>query len=386
MSTDYLTIQDAYEHLLDVFDSDGKNVHKVGRTLRRAVAEAYRRFPSLHNWTWLIRQAVLTTTAPYETGTIAYSASTRQVTLSGGTWPSDAEFGLLTIANIRYGVERRNSGTVLTLRSDSCPASDIASGTTFRWARYNYLLPANIGDIRELTDPKTLSRFYRQTVNDGFFQTEIPGVSRFPAGWSVVPSVRRPGRKELALSSVPETARTLKFLYDARWGSPSVTEISTGTVSVVGQVATFSSAILTDACEGAVLRVASGSTKPTSPYGVWLNEDDGDSLSPPAFSRIILEVTSTTTAVISEAHTSDLSTKAFTISSHVDVEQNSMWDCFLRYCEVAYYKLTRADNKIIANAEAMARQSLIEAQIADAARIPDMSSGTNLVWRPVIIE
>lgn len=386
MSTEYLTIQDAYEHLLDVFDSDGKNVHKVGRTLRRAVAEAYRRFPSLHTWTWLIRQALLTTTAPYETGTIEYSASTREVTLSSGTWPSDAEFGLLTIANIRYGVERRNSSTVITLRSDSCPASDIAAGTTYRWARYNYLLPPDIGDIRELTDPKTLSRFYRQTVNDGFFQTEIPGVSRFPAGWSIVPSVRRPGRKELSLSAVPETARTLKFLYDVRWGNPSITEISTGTVSVTGQVATFSTAILTESCVGAVLRVSSSATKPTSAYGVWLNEDDGDSLNPPTFSRIIIDVTSTTEAILSEAPDSNVSTKGYTISSHVDVDQNAMWDLFLRLCEVAYYRLTRADGKVIMAAEAMAKQAMTEAQIADAARIPDMSSGTNLVWRPVIIE
>lgn len=382
--TQYLTIQDAYEHLVDVFDHDGKDTGRLARSIRRAVAEAYRRFPSLHPWAWLTKQAMITTSAPYTTGTVTYVASTRALTLSGGTWPTDAEFGMVEISSVRYSVERRNSSTVLTLSATQAPAEDIASATTYRWGRYTYLLPYGCTDIRELTDPKTLYRFYRQTVDDSFFQTEIPGVNRFPSAWTIVPSVQRPGRMELALTAVPDTARTLKFLYDAQWGNPSVTELSTGTVSVSGDVATFSSSILTDDCVGAVLRIGSSTTKPTSVYGVFRGAD-GHVTELPASTHIITQVNSATEAII-ETSGSTVSGKAFTISSRVDVDENSMWDLFLRIAELAYRRITRADSKLVQESERIMRTALIEAQIADAKRLPEQSMGTTIAYRPVIIE
>lgn len=386
--TSYLTVQDAYEHLVDVFDLDGKDIDRVQRTLRRAVAEAYRRLPSLHNWAWLRRQAMITTTAPYETGTIAYTASTRALTLTDGTWPTDAEFGMVTIDSTRYQVERRNSSTVLTLASNNAPTSNIASGTTYRWVRYTYLLPVDCSDIIELTDPKTLSRFYRQSPETTFMQTEIPGVGRFPAGWSVIPSSQRPGRKELFLTAVPDTAKTLKFLYDVQWNNPDVNELSSGTVSVSvdTDAATFSSSILTEDCVGAVLRISSTSVKPTSPYGVYRTASDEHVTELPQFSRIITAYVSATSCLLDEAVTSAVVTKAFTISSRVDVDQTSVWDLFLRLCELSFKKLTRTDSKVVQLAEQDVQRALREAMVVDGNRFPPTTQLREHVWRPTIIE
>lgn len=72
----------------------------------------------------------------YSTGTVAYDhtggANERQLTLSGGTWPTWAKLpGRVFINDDWYALNTRVSDTVVTLTSGDNPGSDIAAGASY---------------------------------------------------------------------------------------------------------------------------------------------------------------------------------------------------------------------------------------------------------------
>jgi pilus assembly protein CpaC len=71
------------------------------------------------------------TNAPYSTGTIAYTQATRTVTLTGGTWPSWAQYGVLVIGNVLYRVAAKPTSTTLVLTAMSNPGVDVPAGAMF---------------------------------------------------------------------------------------------------------------------------------------------------------------------------------------------------------------------------------------------------------------
>lgn len=384
----YLTVQDAYEHLVDVFDLDGKNVAKVDRILRRAVASAHRRLTDMHKWQWLRRETTVYTSNHYTTGTIAYTASTRQVTLSGGTWPTDAEFGSLIIGSLRYDIERRVSDTVVEIAARNAPTADIAASTTYQWIRFQYLLPVDFGDVTAVIDPQSLSHMSRYSPQELFdCRDSIPSAS-YPSGWAIQPSVQRPGRTEILFTSIAAASQPIRIQYLARTGNPAFTELSTGTVAVTGDAATFSGSILSEACVGAVLRVAPSTTKPTSPYGVWIDNDTGTRTVVPTYEQIVSEVSSATVAVLDSAVSSDVTGKAFTLSPRVDVEPAAMWDAYLALAEFEYCDLSRADERVRNAANLRFQQRLREAIIADSRHIKldEYNTSRTVVFRPTIDE
>ena len=135
MTEELLTYRDAYEHLLDVLDLAGQDSDRLARSLKRAITEAYRKLPELHDWRYFQRVTMVHTSPAYNTGTIEYSSSTNKVTLSGGVWPDDAEFSHLIVDQSTYKVLRRESDTVIELDTNYKPSADIAAGTTYRLGR-----------------------------------------------------------------------------------------------------------------------------------------------------------------------------------------------------------------------------------------------------------
>src|SRR5689334_1960458 len=92
---DVWTYADLVGYILDTHavKATGLNL----RHAREAVRRAYRDFPQRHSWNYYYRQRVLQTVASYGTGTISYTNSTRTVTLTGGTFPSWANYGRIVI-------------------------------------------------------------------------------------------------------------------------------------------------------------------------------------------------------------------------------------------------------------------------------------------------
>ena len=367
----YFTYRDAIDHLIDVFSLDGKDVNEISRKLRRAVKESCNKLPTYHDWEFLQRMGMFTTTPMYTTGSVAYNATTREMTLTGGTWPTDAVYGSVSIGSKKYEVQRRVSNTVLIMDPTQGPPEDLAAGQTYRWVRTRYLLPYDVSDVMEITDIQLGSRITRVMAIDNFWHNEAWNIVGNPTAFSLIQSRIIPGRWEVWLSSSPVDVRQYRFFYTPRWAQTDVEEIKAGTVSITGQVATFSTAVLNNNCVGAVLRVSSTSAIPTSDIGRY-----DSTAKPPAViynpansEHIILQVNSATEAIVHVAPASTVTTKGYTISSHIELNTEGMLELFYRILENQWNILSRADSKALMISDSSMRDSLRMAMAADARNV-----------------
>lgn len=356
-----LTYHDAYEHLLDVHDLWLRDTGQKGRTLRRAIDEAYRMLPNLHDWFYFKRSGSVLPETPYSTGTIAYVASTYTLTLSDGTWPANVVEGHIRLADsVWYPVKTRTSNTVIVLDSDNAYPSDIDAGSEYEWKRFRYSLPVGVGDVLSVFESGGGAIRYDRSTPEDFVQIMEAGLNE--RRWSVLPSRSLPGRFDLALGDIPSTPRQLRYNYKARaWKFPT-DELSTGTVSTSGLTATFSSGVLTENHVGCVLRISATSAAPTSHLGK--TTENGAVLNATIVERIITAVTSSTTATLNESP-GTLATRGYTISSLIDVSPDGLWDLFLRLCEHRYDVISRADSNIQHRSHEMLNVALRQAMIAD---------------------
>lgn len=380
-----LTYRDCIEHLIDVCNLDGKDVTQISRKLRRAVREACNKLPAMYDWEFLRLTGMFTTSIPYDTGTVQYVLSTRLLTLFGGTWPTDAQFGDIVIDNRRYLVQRRVSDTVLLLDEYESPKEDFAAGTSYTWARSRYLLPYFVGDIVELVDTAVQNKIKRIFVEESFWISEW-FVTGMPSSWSLIPSRHRPGQWEVWLSSSPYDVRQYRYMYENRWASNEVEELNSGTVAVTSDVATFSSAILTSSCVGAVLRVSSSTTQPTSVIGKYDTVTKTTVLNPPASERIITSVSSTTVALLNEAVSSSVSGKAFTISSQVALNTEGMLEFFFRLLEYQYMIISRADGETKGISKSLMLDAYKIAMASDSRRTESQRTPFASYTRPFVAE
>lgn len=379
-----LTYRDCIEHLIDVCNLDGKDVADVSRKLRRAVREACNKLPAMYDWEFLRLTGMFTTSIPYSTGTVQYVLSTRLLTLTDGTWPTDAQFGDIVINNRRYLVQRRVSSTVLLLDEYQSPSDDIAAGSSYTWVRSRYLLPYFVGDVNEIVDIAVQNVIRRIFVEDNFWLTE-GYITGGPSCWSLIPSRHRPGFWEIWLSSCPDEVRQYRYLYKTRWATNEVEELNDGTVAVAGDVATFSSSVLTSACVGAVFRVSSSTTQPTSVIGKYDTVSRATVLNPPASEHIITAINSGTEALLNESVSSSVSGKAFTISSQVALNTEGMLEFFFRLLEYQYAIISRADGET----KGISKSLMLDAyKIAMGSDSRKMESGRSWITdsQPIVLE
>ena len=190
------------------------------------------------------------------------------------------------------------------------------------------------------------------------------------ACWTLLSS--NPGRHEIWLSGVGSTSRSIRFMYRARNTGLSFTDVESstanGNVSISGTTATFSEAILTANHVGAVLRVSSTASAPTSQFGKLVkntaNGTYSNVVNAPAEERLIASVDSTTVATLTASGTT-ASTKGFSLSPHIDINYEGMWELLLRICEEQYDIMTRAEASIRRTSKAEKMQALRIAMGAD---------------------
>jgi hypothetical protein len=368
MSVALLTFHDAYETLIDSFAGGNKASREVRRNARRAVMEALYSLPARHHWRYFRRQTMVTTDATYSTGTVEYTLATRRLTLTGGTWPAEAQYGAVIIDEVRYIITRRISDTVVELDQNQSPAADIAAGTTYRWHRYRYLLPHDVGRIISVVDALHFRTLVQKSTDFIFQQSEVIRSESYPTSFNMVRSPDFPGRWELWVASASSAARPLRILYEARFVQAIIDEESAGTVTITANedTATFSNAIATDDFVGCVLRTGRNDKKPTARVG-GIGEVNGDDLVLPTSERVITAVNSTTEVVLSAPVTSTVTAQKFTVSTHIDVNPSGMLAFFHRLVQYHYHLIRQSP----AQETLLATQSLIEAQktaqTADAA-------------------
>lgn len=140
-SISLLTFSDVVEHVRSILGSNAST--DVTRDARRAIINAYDEFAAARRWTYYIGRGRVNTVAPYSTGTITYTHSTRTLTLASGTWPTWASYGVVLIASVPYEVASRTSDSVLILSVNSNPGANVAAGTTYTIYRDKYPMPAD---------------------------------------------------------------------------------------------------------------------------------------------------------------------------------------------------------------------------------------------------
>lgn len=374
MSVALLTFHDAYETLIDSFAGGNKASREVRRNARRAVMEAFYLLPTRHHWRYFRRQTMVHTDASYNTGTIEYTLSTRRLTLTGGTWPTEAQYGVVLIDEVRYVVTRRISDTVVELDAQESPRADITAGTSYRWHRYRYLLPHDVGRIISVVDAQYFRTLIQKSSDFIFQQSEIVRSETYPTAYNMVRSPDFPGRWELWTASASSTVRPLRILYEARFVRAFIDEEAAGTVTITSgeDTATFSKAIATEDFVGCVLRTGRNDKKPTSRVG-GIGEVSGDELVLPTSERLITAVNSTTEVVLSAPVTSTVTAQKFTVSTHIDVNPAGMLAFFHRLVQYHYHMVRQSPAQELMLAENSMRAAQKSAQVADAA-IPQESA------------
>jgi len=375
--TPLFTYQDTVNHLSNEFDIDLSA--RSLNLMKRAVLTTILKFPTLISWSYYKRRGSMVTVANQETGTVVYDhtggTNERQLTLTGATWPSWAQYGRIIMNSDRFKVEKRVSDTVITLTSDSNPGADITTATTYDIHRAVYPFPTlarTFTAFGEVTQSFVLGYLTPEQMlytSIGWYQPQRPDYFTFRSAGDFY------GGMEIEFHPPPNTIRNYDFFYEAAARPLRVYKYNTGTVSVTaGSTTVTGSGTAFDATHrGSIIRFTTGTTEPTDLAGGGI----GDTDNPYFAQRVVSSVESGTSLTIDAAvsATTAISAKKFTISDPIDIEPLAMWECWLRWVELEFARRTQSDDLPIR--DQAARQSLREAAGADVRKGIGMGGGND---------
>jgi hypothetical protein len=358
------TYRDAVRHVVDYLGADPEAQAK--RDARRAVRAAYREFTAAHRWTYYYQRGRVNVAAPQVTGTVTYVFSTRQLTLSGATWPSWVIYGTVVINNVSYDVDTSVSSTVITLSTNSCPQADISTPTGYTVYRDTYPLPADFLACDAIID---VGNFLRPTYVNPQQWLEYQRLSKSPARprwWTITGDPHFQGAMALRFYPPPDSAYQYDFIYQRRPRNIVYDEQLAGNVSLTGGLATISGTgtAFDSRWAGSVIRTRQDSS---TPEGLeWETPYDQQ--------RVIVSVQSATALTVDSAYPTTFNNVGYVISDIIDVEEGAMLNCFLRCCEkqVAF---TRKNKAAMRDASDAYTTALLEAREADARHFEEKVAG-----------
>lgn len=362
------TYKDAVDHALDYLGASVSN--EAARDARRAILAAYREIGNIHRWSYFYQRGRIATVAPYSTGTVAYDHTggtyERQLTLSSGSWPSWATFGVVVISNIAYEVAERKSSSVLTLSATSNPGDDVAAGTTYSIYRDTYPLPTDLVAIDEVINVGQILSMAYEHPRGWLNRQRITQSPASPFMYTVAGDQNYFGTLALKLFPAPDQVYQLDFLYQRRPRPLGLDEYSTGTVTVTAndQTVTGSGTTFTSSMVGSVIRLSDDATN--KPTGVIGSE-------PPAAERVIMAYTSATALTVDTAFEDSLSGVKFLISPPLDLEEGAMLTAFWRCVEKELAVIRKMKDRDAIYG--LYRQALLEAMEADSRSFMPRASG-----------
>lgn len=347
------TYQDAID---TVWDQAGQDPSPKGmRDVKRAIQNAYRDLPNIRNWSCLYKLGRIVTEAPYSTGTIAYTAVSRTVTLTGGTWPTWAGSGVLVIDSTRYLVAERSSNSAIKLAVGSTPTGDIAAGKAYQIYLDEYDLPEDFASSDYLFE---LGQNTLEYVPAGDMATRgwMEWSPSTPQCWTVTGARDRARSLKARLSPPPSTGGVAyEFVYRRVPRPLTIDVYADGTITgvalstqIVGVGTSFTSAMV-----GSILRV-----------GTALNEPTGrDGANPFRTQRTIVGVVDGSTLQVDRELEENISAAKYTVSDPIDLDVNVLLTAFLRQSSLEYSKQRNRDDRAIREQEW--RQAVQLAQEAD---------------------
>lgn len=267
-----------YHDLLDYITAltDGGARSKDLRLFKEAILGAYRDVSSAAEWGYYMTEGRVDLVANYNTGTITYDhtggANERQLTLSGGTWPSWAAQGRIRINDVVYPVDSRVSSTVITLGSSMNPTADISSGSSYELYKSVYPLPTDLWRLYDVAVEKSYWVPYYITPTQWLQRERFVQTSGQTWAWTIMKSPDDDGRWALWVDPSPDTAEPLGFIYrrrprTLRW-SGTETEARSYTISgSSGSSTATTSTALPSSMVGSILRFGTTSTNPSGLAG-----------------------------------------------------------------------------------------------------------------------
>jgi hypothetical protein len=325
-----LLYTDAIEHL--IYNAQAGNNEKEVRDLRQATVNAYRQVCFEFDWQYYWTQYRQILEAPYATGTVVYDhtggASERLLTLSGGTFPTNAKFYRLKIGNVVYPIYDRLSGTTAQLDEFVNPGADVSS-TAYTVFRSEYALPSN---FRRIADVYSESGGFETgfiSPSEWLRMERVPVSGGTVIRWTILPDPKIPGQMQLVVDPYPSAATTLDFIYQrsARpirlTGFESSSKAGTVSASAAGTAVTGSGTAFTASMVGSFIRIGDATYAPTG--------NGGDH--PYVEQRQIVSYTSATSVSVYPAFTYTHSAAKYLVADPLDMWQG-MFQAFLRAVEV----------------------------------------------------
>lgn len=347
-----LTAQDMQNRISDYLGGDVTG--KVGlREIRSSIRDSLDEFALAHAWPQYLYEKIITVPAAYQTGTVAYTASTRTLVLSGGTFPTwAATGGVVRFNNVHSRVQTRTDGTTLVLESDTAPTSDVAAGEAFYLYRDSFVLDVRTHMINRVFGyaPSQELQYWPphrwHEVSEAFnvynrtgrllYYTMLGDPANF--GLQRIQFAPPVATEEVVLRvQMKRLPRAIAFWLE-----------ETGTVSVAATTTvTGSGTAFTAAMVGSVIRISNSAVKKPSDL-------DGDY--PYVEERRITAYASATSITVDSAFSSTQSGVLYSISDPIDVEETIMRRAFF-YCCIKNLS-DRKETKVLAERRALYEEEL----------------------------
>jgi len=319
----YLTFFDLVESL--IVSSYGGPQDAEQRDIRSAVLKAYAEVTTIRDWSYYQTHGRVITDAPYSTGNVSYNTSTRELTLTGGTWPSWAEYGHVRVGVRVATVAQRVSGTVLKLDS-GVTFPETLTDQPYVIYRILYPLPSDFRNLDEPTSEYNWSSGLYVSPDEALKIERVARSTGLPYHWTVLPNPNAAGWV-IKLIGYPTRVETVDFIYrrTARGLRVSGHEANSraGTIARSGTAVTLSGATtFVDSFAGSVLRVGDTTSHP----------GPAESLNPWVSESKIVVVGTASTLTTADSGTIASSTK-YIITDPVDIapHMNSVMDAACQY-------------------------------------------------------
>jgi hypothetical protein len=331
------TYSDVLEFLLRVENAQDVRITQMAKD---AILSAYQELPLVRRWKYFYTRGHLVMDAAYDTGTVAYDdtggANERQLTLSSGTWPTNAARGQVLIDGKEYKVESRVSSTVVTLSVNNNPGEDIAAGTAYKWWRDTYPMPLDFLSADSFIDHEESWEPLHGSPGSVLNRRSGNQVANRPMSRSFISDPDYVGVMAVRFDPPPDDTYRYDFMY-VRCPMPMrVLDYSTGTVAVTSTAVTGTGTSWNSDMVGSLIRFPHSGVNqvPTGNSGLY----------PYAEQRIVTAVASATSLTIDSVLDGTYSGVKYRISDFIDIDYNTMREAFRKLCEYRFAEnLSRQD-------------------------------------------
>lgn len=345
-SPQVITLSDVVSALLDRSMAPEGDTRTV-RLLTSAVQQAMRDLPKKGKWKYYNQTLRFRSSAPV-TATVSYAESTRVMTITDGvnSWPTDATMGDVVIGNTPYRITTRTSNTQITLSTDSTIGADYTGEV--QWLRSRYRFPRLFSKVHSLLNLSNRTPMAYLEVPQFYERMRLARYSGIPAIYTMTSS-NIAGYTDIELSPSGDVPTLFEGLVTVQPVVPKVYQVKGEGGAIASGATTFSGAGFHADCAGSVLRLYS--TLSDVPYGR------------PKFESFVKSITNSTQLELVTPSPTTESNVVYVVSSYMDIDP-SLMNTLVEDLAYAIY-CQNHDHKGLAQANALAKSSLIEALAAD---------------------